>query len=203
MTATDRGERVTRREEIVRAATEVFAERGYRGTSLAAVAERAGGITAQGVLHHFGTKEALLLEVLRARQAEFARSREGVGDDGIGFVERMRRVVAIMQRQPGIPQSMMVLSADSVTAGHPAHSFFVERYAGLRAHFAADLGSELGDPLPSGLSADAAATLVVAMLDGLRLQWLLDPGRVDIAQRMEDFLMVLCGSASPAHQPPG
>ena len=55
-----------RRAEIVRAALEVIAERGYRGASLAAVAERVG-LTQQGLLHHFPTKEALLVAVLKER----------------------------------------------------------------------------------------------------------------------------------------
>ena len=55
-----------RRAEIVRAALEVIAERGYRGASLAAVAEKVG-LTQQGLLHHFPTKEALLVAVLEER----------------------------------------------------------------------------------------------------------------------------------------
>jgi AcrR family transcriptional regulator len=55
-----------RRAEIVRAALEVIAERGYRGASLAAVAERVG-LTQQGLLHHFPTKDALLVAVLEER----------------------------------------------------------------------------------------------------------------------------------------
>ena len=55
-----------RRAEIVRAALEVIAERGYRGASLAAVAERVG-LTQQGLLHYFPTKDALLVAVLEER----------------------------------------------------------------------------------------------------------------------------------------
>src|SRR5689334_3100833 len=55
-----------RRADILAAALEVFAERGYRAASLAAVAERVG-LTQQGVLHYFPTKDALLIEVLRLR----------------------------------------------------------------------------------------------------------------------------------------
>ncbi|MDP9026218.1 MAG: TetR/AcrR family transcriptional regulator, partial [Actinomycetota bacterium] len=35
----------------------VFAEHGYRGSSLDAVA-RAAGLTRQGILHHFASKQA-------------------------------------------------------------------------------------------------------------------------------------------------
>ncbi|WP_249026692.1 helix-turn-helix domain-containing protein, partial [Amycolatopsis pretoriensis] len=50
-----------RRASIVRAAFEVIAERGYRGTSLAAVADRVG-LTQQGLMHYFPTKEDLRRE---------------------------------------------------------------------------------------------------------------------------------------------
>ncbi|WP_334666572.1 helix-turn-helix domain-containing protein, partial [Streptomyces cyaneofuscatus] len=55
-----------RRAEIMRATLEVIAERGYRGATLGAVAERVG-LTQQGLLHYFPTKEALLVAVLEDR----------------------------------------------------------------------------------------------------------------------------------------
>lgn len=55
-----------RRAEILRATLEVIAERGYRGITLGAVAERVG-LTQQGLLHYFRTKEALLVAVLEER----------------------------------------------------------------------------------------------------------------------------------------
>ena len=66
-----------RRAEIVRAALEVIAERGYRGASLAAVAERVG-LTQQGLLHHFPTKEALLVAVMDGLQYQWLLDPESV-----------------------------------------------------------------------------------------------------------------------------
>src|SRR4051812_14999202 len=57
---------VERRSVIVQAATELFARDGYRGTGLAAIAG-AVGVPPAAVLHHFGSKENLLLAVLRER----------------------------------------------------------------------------------------------------------------------------------------
>lgn len=47
------------RSEILRAAADLFAERGYGGTSVGAVAERAG-VTSQTVYNAVGSKQALL-----------------------------------------------------------------------------------------------------------------------------------------------
>ncbi len=52
------------RTQFVAAATKLYAERGFYGTSLAAVANELG-MTKQTLLHHFGTKEKLYGEVLQ------------------------------------------------------------------------------------------------------------------------------------------
>src|SRR4051795_11692585 len=52
-----------RRQLILEAATAVFGERGYVGTTTDAVA-RAAGVSQPYVVRMFGTKEALFLEVL-------------------------------------------------------------------------------------------------------------------------------------------
>jgi len=61
-----RPETARRREEILRAAMETFGAKGYYNGSLVKIAERVG-ITHAGVLHHFGSKEQLLIEVLEYR----------------------------------------------------------------------------------------------------------------------------------------
>lgn len=52
------------RERYIEAATQAFAERGFYGTSIAAIAQ-ALPFTKQALLHHFGTKERLYGEVLK------------------------------------------------------------------------------------------------------------------------------------------
>lgn len=193
-----------RRSEIVAAALEVFAERGYRGGSLAAVGERVG-LTQQGVLHYFPSKDALLTEVLRLRDALDGQDPAGSGPDhagsdhpgsdhpgpgGLGGVESL---VARNMGRPGLVQCFTVLAAESVTDQHPAHDFFAARYRALRPQLAALLRAELGDPGPSGLTADQASALLIGVMDGLQQQWLLDPGEVDMAALVSAFAAVLRG----------
>lgn len=52
------------RDRFISAATRAFAERGFYGTSIAAIAEPLP-FTKQALLHHFGTKEKLYGEVLK------------------------------------------------------------------------------------------------------------------------------------------
>lgn len=52
------------REQFIAAAQRLFADRGFYGASIAAIAEELG-LTKQALLHHFGSKEKLYGEVLR------------------------------------------------------------------------------------------------------------------------------------------
>jgi AcrR family transcriptional regulator len=177
-----------RRAEILTAARDVFAERGDRGASLAAVADRVG-LTQQGVLHYFPSKDALLIEVLRRRDA-MDKATDANEPAGLHDVERL---VAFNATQPGIVQSFTVLSAESVTENHPAKPFFVERYRDVRARIADAIRAEVGDDLPAGLDAEGAASLLIAVMDGLQVQWLLSPDEVDMAPLAGKFVALLRG----------
>ncbi|MEU8955446.1 TetR/AcrR family transcriptional regulator [Streptomyces sp. NPDC048518] len=182
MVATARGEE--RRAEILRAAFEVIAERGYRGASLGAVAERVG-LTQQGLLHYFPTKEALLVAVLEARDQWDAVPR------GEWRLDLLGSLVEYNAMRPGLVQTFAALLGESVTEGHPARAFFAGRYATVRGAFAAVLRAEYGERLAGGLSPEGAAVLLAAVMDGLQYQWLLDPGAVDMPGVFRDFLRLL------------
>lgn len=173
-----------RRAEIVRAALEVIAERGYRGASLAAVAERVG-LTQQGLLHHFPTKEALLVAVLKERDQWDAVP------DSAWRADLLVALVEYNAMRPGIIQTFSALLGESVTEGHPARDFFTRRYTDVRANMAGVLRAEYGERLPSGLTPERAAPLLVAVMDGLQYQWLLDPESVDMPAAFRDFLTLL------------
>ncbi|RFU86840.1 TetR/AcrR family transcriptional regulator [Streptomyces triticagri] len=175
-----------RRAAILRAALEVIAERGYRGASLAAVAERVG-LTQQGLLHHFPTKEALLLAVLEARDQWDAVPGSEWRIDLLGSL------VEYNAMRPGIVQTFSALLGESVTEGHPAREFFTRRYVGTRESMARVLRAEYGDRLPGGLTPERAAPLLVAVMDGLQYQWLLDPESVDMPSAFRDFLALIEG----------
>ncbi|MFI6561019.1 TetR/AcrR family transcriptional regulator [Streptomyces sp. NPDC050534] len=173
-----------RRAEIVRAALEVIAERGYRGTSLAAVAERVG-LTQQGLLHHFPTKEALLVAVLKERdQWDAVPATQW-------RVDLLASLVEYNAMRPGIIQTFSALLGESVTEGHPAREYFTDRYRQVRESMAGVLRAEYGERLPNGLTPERTAPLLVAVMDGLQYQWLLDPESVDMPGAFRDFLALL------------
>ena len=86
---------------VLRAATELFAERGFHGTTVRDIAERAGANVAAGH-YHFGSKRDLYVEVLRATFARMRAmlERAGVQPDAAA-VARMStaEVEALLERR--------------------------------------------------------------------------------------------------------
>jgi AcrR family transcriptional regulator len=92
------------RARVLRAATELFAERGFHGTTIRDVAERAGANVASGH-YHFGSKRDLYVEVLRATFAEVRAilAHGGVQPDQAAL-DRMSRaeLQAFLERRIGV-----------------------------------------------------------------------------------------------------
>ena len=86
------GSPVGTRERLLRAATAVIQEDGWRAASVAAVAERAG-VAAGGLYRHFPSKAALLVHVIRAvSQRELAAMRAAAVTGDVA--QRFEAVVA-------------------------------------------------------------------------------------------------------------
>ncbi|KAA1424529.1 TetR/AcrR family transcriptional regulator [Mumia zhuanghuii] len=169
-----------RRAEILVAALDVFGARGYHKASLSEVAERVG-ITHQGILHHFGSKDQLLVEVLLYREAlDVADFENHEPPRGAELMRHLVHTAGVNTGRAGLVQSYAVLSAESVTEGHPAQASFRERFAHLRALITDALREACADDPPSDADLDSAASSVIAVMDGLQVQWLLDPDRVDM-----------------------
>ena len=186
-----------RRQQIIDAAVELFASKGYRGTGVAALADRVG-MTATGLLYYFGTKERLLREVVAERdrmesidpQREFplALTLSSLRDLGRYNVE-----TAMLTRL------YLVLGAESFDEEDPLHDFFVERYELAREFVRALLDDEKAQGrVRPDVDDDAVALEVIAVIMGLEYQWVTDPARVDFGQAMETYIDELIARLAPA-----
>ena len=162
-----------RRAEILRAAANTFGSKGYKNGSLAEVAEQVG-ITHAGVLHHFGSKEQLLVEVLEYRDKEDVRDLEGQHiPGGLGLFQHLVRTARMNVDRPGIVQGYSVLTGESVTENHPARAWVTDRFRVLRGEIS-DAVIAVGEGTVSRETADCAASAIIGVMDGLQVQWLLD-----------------------------
>ncbi len=171
-----------RRREILEAALEIFGAKGYNKGPLAEIAERVG-MTHAGVLHHFGSKDELLLEVLSYRDESDVAELEGRHiPTGIDLFRHLVSTAFANAGRAGIVQAFAVLSAESVTDHHPAKDYFDGRYRTLREEVAEAFtivcvarGVDLNEDRIKQASAS-----ILAVMDGLQVQWLLDQNRVDL-----------------------
>jgi AcrR family transcriptional regulator len=178
-----RPETLARRREILDAAVEIFGSRGFASGSLQEIADRVG-MTHAGVLHHFGSKDQLLIAVLAHRDDTDVAHLEGRHiPGGLDLFRHLVKTAFLNAEREGIVQAYTVLSAESVTDSHPGRAYFEERYATLRGEIAdafhvvcAERG--VTDPV----QVEAASAAILAVMDGLQVQWLLTPGAVDLAR---------------------
>ncbi|MGR3761589.1 TetR/AcrR family transcriptional regulator [Roseobacteraceae bacterium NS-SX3] len=70
------------RDRLAAAAAALFAEHGYSGTSIAAIADRLG-LTKQALLHHFATKDALYAAVLNGLSSRLMADLLTAMEDGL------------------------------------------------------------------------------------------------------------------------
>lgn len=169
------------RQRLLEAALRALATNGYQGSSLAGIAADAGMTTA-GLLHHFPSKEQLLLAVLVERD-HIDGARYRLRDfEGLAALDRLVELVGYNAHVPGVVRAFTVLMGESVGEGHPARGWFERRYPRRRDNVAAALraGIDSGE-IRADIDCAAIAAEIIAMMDGLQVQWLLDPGQVDLA----------------------
>ena len=175
-----------KRTEILKAAVDIFGTKGSVNGTLADVAEQVG-MTHAGILHHFGSKQNLLLEMLAYRdQADVQDLDEKHIPGGPELFLHLVRTAFVNAQRPGIVQAYTVLSAESITDEHPARAYFEERYTTLRREITEAFGELCGQEgvTDSGTVA-AASAAILAVMDGLQLQWLLHPGVVELGETTE------------------
>jgi AcrR family transcriptional regulator len=170
------------REKIIQAATEFFARQGFRGAKLANIA-RAADLTEPGLLHHFPSKTHLLMEVLKERdRIDSERMRATLQKNGNDFLEAGIELVEHNQTVPGLVQLFNLLVAESISPDRPAHEFFRERYQRERKHWVqAIVQAQQAGEVRSDIPAETLVVLIFAMMDGLQVQWLLEPEKIDMS----------------------
>ena len=162
---------LARREEILDRAAEAFGRLGYHAASMREIAANCG-LSQAGLLHHFPNKEALILALVERRDSAqlrhpSERTAEHWQDEALQTLEENLR-------DRTITQLWATLAAEATDPSHPAHDYFVERYARTFENFTAWFSTG-GDTATTGDEAVIKARLFTAMWDGLQLQALLDP----------------------------
>jgi TetR/AcrR family transcriptional regulator, transcriptional repressor of aconitase len=176
-----------RRAEIVRAALAGFAEHGYERASLRDIAARAG-VTHAALLRHFATKDDLLLAALAQRDADDENVARRIMEASVPAERVLSSVLEDEFAHPEHQRNWLAITIAATNPDHPAHDFFMARKERLREHLNPGRSPLLGDG--ETLSADEKVTMVLAMIDGLRIQALLDSEHAPL-QLLERFMRMI------------
>ena len=201
-----------RREQIVEAAVAVIAEQGLQNLSLSAIEEKAGMSRGQ-LTYYFPTKEDILLAVFdRLIAMMHERERGGEGPPGCPLFEpgweRLRGFLSFFILQP--PEALEFHSLQYTFLSQISHrDDFRQRLASLYEHWRTHMAGDFARALPAAngrprASPRTLATFVQALLHGLAIQRVADPGSYDRGEVLAlclDLLGGYLGVPSPQQSP--
>ncbi|GIT80250.1 TetR family transcriptional regulator [Leifsonia sp. LS1] len=176
-----------RRAQIVDEAYRAFATRGYHGSSLREIAA-AAGVGLSTLQHHFADKEELLLAVLARRDQEGDALDATLAGSPEPFVDRILDRARTNESLPGLIALYSVLAAEAVTDEHPGRPFFAARYDDLRSAYTREFEAmRAAGRLRAGVDPALAAATVVALWEGIQLQWLYAPDAIDAVAALRGY----------------
>uniref|UniRef100_A0A942T9V5 TetR/AcrR family transcriptional regulator n=1 Tax=Neobacillus citreus TaxID=2833578 RepID=A0A942T9V5_9BACI len=172
---------IAKRGEILTVALDLVAVNGFRRTSIKDIAD-AVGLTQAGLLHYFDSKDELWVEVLRRRDEHDAAHEWHASNPA----ELLSAIVRHNAEVPGLVQMFVNLSAAAATdPEHPAHEYFRARYEDTRLDMARQFREMQEDGrLRADVDPEALTSVLLAVSDGMQIQWLYDPSR-DMAAHVE------------------
>lgn len=182
-----------RRRQIFDEAIDIIGQRGYRGFTLQELAQRCG-LSNAGLLHHFPSKDQLLIGLLHERDRSDYEALDAAGLNFRGTVDlpipyddlfkALREVVLRDARRPEIVRLYAVLRAESLDADHPARDFFLDRAKRAFDDLVRMLESHVADPA-------STARQLIALHGGLEEQWLREERSFDLVAEWERGARIL------------
>jgi AcrR family transcriptional regulator len=202
---TPRRGRPSRRDAILQAAVELFAKGGSRGTCIAAIADRIG-VTPPAVIHHLKTKDALLGEVVAV--IDQRRADLGFRGEDVPGAERLTQNRLLGERLENNPELAnlqrlaTVMVAEALDRDHPSHDYFVGRQREFRALMAETIRiGKVEGWVRDDVEPEVLSTIIIGAMQGIQLQWFLDPARVPIRTVLDSFFALLVEVLAPRGSP--
>jgi AcrR family transcriptional regulator len=168
---------IKRRRDILAAAAEVFGQYGYAGGSLRQIADQVG-VTSAALIRHFGSKEALLIALLEYWNEETRHVTAGLDRTGLDFFDALEEVMEYHTTHRGLLELFLTVTVEASNPDHPARDFITDRYKTLVSQGTAALGEavRVGDVRPlTPQEQEWEVRGLFAAMDGIEMQWMLDP----------------------------
>jgi AcrR family transcriptional regulator len=181
---------VESRRKIVDAAAALMAERGFAGTSIAAVSQRSG-LPSGSIYWHFDNKEALLSAVIEEgarRWFDSLGSSEPLPTDAAARAEALfERAAASLESQPEFLRLLILIALERREVDK-ASVAVIRRVRALALRYIRDLVVDLFDAFDRGKAkrlADDFSRLVLCVADGAFLANHIDPADTDVRKTFD------------------
>ncbi len=174
-------------ERILEATARLLANREPDTVSLDRISAEVG-VAKTSILWHFGSKKDLFLAVVDHVFDDFLKGfvahHPDVGDAGLELRQFLRAYARFLEEQPQINTVLMTLLFDR-KLGPDVRARIAEMYRMFRRsvtdHYTID-----GQPL-----SETVAAAIVAFVDGVFLQWYIDPEAIDVETVFDAILDVI------------
>jgi len=181
------------RNALLEAGIACLQDKGYADTKARDIAGRAG-VSLGAIGYHFGSTDELLQEALAEAVRRWL-------EPLIGLISTMPETVGRDRLGTAIESFLETFSANRpLVLAYFEALLRAEHAAGLRSAMAADFDAlhgaitagiqqlQTGQPRSRRVDPEVAATLVMAALDGLIVQWLVDPDRLPTGEAIAQTL---------------
>lgn len=191
------------RTRLLEAAIDCLQERGYARTTTRDIVAAAGSHL-PAVNYYFGSKERLLSEAIVEALRRWTDSAMAVGADPAAPTsgERLRRSLEAFLADLRSDRRYVVAAAEAFAQAARSETLrdrLAEEYRLTRAQVADDVVAAVAGP-SGDTDAAAVASVLMALFDGLAIQWLLAPDEVPDAGQVMRALGLLAGTAATGRQ---
>jgi AcrR family transcriptional regulator len=181
-----------RRQRILDVAQRLLTRNGWRATTLGQIAREAG-VSSAGLLHHFESKEQLLLAVLEARDTYDDVNADTGGD----VIEQVERIPARFRQAPELIGTFIVLLIENLDPGAPLHDRLLDRYRSAIDIVAEGIRrGQRGGAYRTDIDPVVKAVEIVAFMNGMETSWLLDPS-IPLADVFKEYASSLARQLAP------
>jgi AcrR family transcriptional regulator len=174
-------------ERILETTARLLANREPDTVSLDRISAEVG-VAKTSILWHFGSKKNLFLAVVDHVFDDFLKSfvahHPDVGDVGLELRQFLRAYARFLKKQPQINTVLMTLLFDR-KLGPDVRARIAEMYRMFRRTVTDNYTID-GQPFPETVGA-----AVVALVDGVFLQWYIDPEAIDVEAVFDGLLDVI------------
>lgn len=190
------------RDDLLAAARRLLEEKGYAHiTARDLVAE--SGTNLGSIGYHFGSKAGLLNAAIGVVLEEWTEelARLAMADPAASPIERGHVTWAALLDGLGEKRKLVLSYLEALAQAERSpelHQQFAVLYRRCRSRVATLVAESLGD----GTTADdprcqAVASFVIAVCDGLTVQWLLDPGETPTGEQLTSGLAAMWAVSFP------